>query len=251
MDLGFGISPTLIEWFRSKLGGEATGAEGPRVRLFVQGVNRWRDFDDWPVPGARSVNWYLRGDGGLSPEAPGADEGFDAFVFDPRDPCPTCGGDLAKPPTFTPGPLDQAPILGRRDVLTYTSDVLEHDVEVIGPVTAVVNGATSGVGTDWVVKLCDVDENGRTINVCDGIARTDPVRDAGPQPCSVDMWGTAMVFRAGHRIRVIVTSSDFPRYERNPNTGENPWEATVFEPALQRVFHDSQRASYVVLPVMG
>ena len=107
------------------------------------------------------------------------------------------------------------------------------------------------MGTDWVVKLCDVDENGRTINVCDGIVRTDPIRDVGPQSCSIDMWGTAMVFRAGHRIRVIVSSSDFPRYERNPNTGENPWEATVFEPALQRVFHDSQRASYVVLPVIG
>ena len=256
IDMGFGISPTLIEWFRSKLGGEPTGATiegvaGPRVRVFVQGVNRWRDSDDWPFPGTRFVNWYLRGDGGLSPEAPRPDEGFDAFVFDPRDPCPTCGGDLVKPPTFPPGPVDQSPILGRRDVLTYTSDVLAHDVEVIGPVTAVVYGATSGSGTDWAIKLCDVDESGLTINVCDGIARTEPVADAGAQRVAIDMWGTAMMFRAGHRIRVLVTSSDFPRYERNPNTGENPWEATVFEPALQRVFHDSQRASYVVLPTIG
>jgi putative CocE/NonD family hydrolase len=124
-------------------------------------------------------------------------------------------------------------------------------VTVIGPVTALIHGVTSGVSTDWVVKLCDVDERGRTINVCDGIVRTDP-GEAGTRVASqVDMWGTAIVFRPGHRIRVIVTSSDFPRYERNPNTGQNPWETTVLEPALQRVFHEGERASHVVLPTIS
>jgi putative CocE/NonD family hydrolase len=108
------------------------------------------------------------------------------------------------------------------------------------------------MGTDWVVKVCDVDPRGRTINVCDGITRSQPAETVGARvfECDVDLWATAMVFRAGHRIRVIVTSSDFPRYERNPNTGQSPWETTVFEPALQRVFHESARASRVVLPIV-
>jgi putative CocE/NonD family hydrolase len=253
LDMGLGISETLIGWFKSKLGQPVRPDDGPRVRLFVQGINRWRDEDDWPLSAARPEPWFLRAGGRLSPEAPGPDEGTDAFVFDPLDPCPTCGGDLVKPPTYAPGPVDQRSILGRRDVLVYTSDVLEHDVQVIGPVVARLTVATTGKGTDWVVKVCDVDPGGRTINVCDGIARSQPstTADGRPFECELDLWTTAMVFRAGHRIRVIVTSSDFPRYERNPNTGQAPWEATVFEPALQRVFHDSARMSCVVLPVVS
>jgi putative CocE/NonD family hydrolase len=245
------VSATLIEWFMSKLGGPAEGEESPRVRLFVQGVDRWRAEEDWPPMAATATRWYLRSGGRLSPEPPGMDEGFDAFVFDPRDPCPTRGGDLVKPPRYVPGPVDQGPILGRRDVLVYTSEPLQREVTVIGPVTALVHGATSGIGTDWVVKLCDVDERGRTTNVCDGIVRTDPGRAGTRVASEVDMWGTAIVFRAGHRIRVIVTSSDFPRYERNPNTGHDPWETAVLEPALQRVFHEGPSASHIVLPVIS
>jgi putative CocE/NonD family hydrolase len=250
MDMGLGLSPTLIEWFKSKLGGSSSSAEGPRVRLFVQGVNRWRDEDDWPVAGAVPTKWYLRAGGRLEPRPPGPEEGFDTFVFDPRDPCPTCGGDLVKPPRYPPGPIDQRRILERRDVLVYTSDVLDRAVTVIGPVSAAVHASTTGVGTDWVVKVCDVDPGGRTVNVCDGIVRTDPHRSDDPEVSTVDLWGTAMAYQPGHRIRVIVTSSDFPRYERNPNTGQNPWEAVVLEPALQRVLHDSLRPSHIVLPTL-
>jgi putative CocE/NonD family hydrolase len=251
LDMGPGISPMLIEWFKSKLAGTDTPAEGPRVRLFVQGIDRWRDEDDWPPAKARPTKWFLRAGGSLAPEPPTTDEGFDTFVFDPRDPCPTCGGDLVKPPRYQPGPVHQGPILDRRDVVVYTSQPLEHDLTVIGSVTAQICGATSGVCTDWVVKLCDVDEHGRTINICDGIVRTAADHGGRPSTSDVDMWGTAVVFRAGHCLRVIVTSSDFPRYERNPNTGQNPWEATVLEPALQRIFHDGQRVSFVTLPIIG
>jgi putative CocE/NonD family hydrolase len=117
---------------------------------------------------------------------------------------------------------------------------------VIGPVTARLHAATSGACSDFVVKLCDVHEDGRTFNVCDGIVRTG----AADGEWTVDLWATAIVFGRGHRIRVLVSSSDFPRYERNPNTGENPWEATVFESVRQHVFHDSRRASHLVLPVV-
>lgn len=254
MDFGDGLSPTLIEWFKAKLGAtELSGSpevDSPRVRLFLQGVNRWRDFDDWPPPSAEDVRWFLHGGGRLSPDPCAEGDSFDAFVYDPRDPCPTCGGDLVKPPGYPPGPIDQAPILQRRDVLMYTSEPLSEDVTVIGAVSAQITGSTSGVSTDWVVKLCDVGPDGRTYNVCDGIVRTPPGLPDEPAASTVDLWGTAIVFRAGHRIRLLVTSSDFPRYERNPNTGEDPWQAVVFAPVLQRVFHDSQRASFISLPTI-
>jgi putative CocE/NonD family hydrolase len=249
LDMGADLGSRQVAWFKAQLADEPPrDVDGPRVRLFVQGINRWRDEDDWPLARARTTEWFLQRDGGLSPVSPTSDDGDDSFVFDPLDPCPTRGGDLVKPPDFAPGPLDQAPILGRRDVLVYTSDVLERDVEVTGPVTARLFATTSGVSTDFVVKLCDVHEDGRTFNVCDGIVRTT---DAGIGPWTVDMWATSIVFLRGHRIRVLVSSSDFPRYERNPNTGECPWEATVFEPVLQRVFHDAERASAVVLPLVA
>jgi putative CocE/NonD family hydrolase len=249
LDMGADLGSRQVAWFKRQLADDPPAEiEGPRVRLFVQGVNRWRDEDDWPLARARATDWFLRRDGGLSPVAPAPDDGDDSFVFDPLDPCPTRGGDLVKPPDFAPGPLDQTPILGRRDVLVYTSDVLERDLEVTGPVSARLFATTSGVSTDFVVKLCDVHEDGRTFNVCDGIVRST---DNGLGPWTVDMWATSIVFFRGHRIRVLVSSSDFPRYERNPNTGECPWEATVFESVVQRVFHDAERASAIVLPVVA
>ena len=244
LDLGADLGTIQAEWFTSLLRPQPTEPDGPRVKLFVQGVNRWRDEDDWPPARARPMNWFLRSAGVLSPEPPGA-EGSDTFEFDPSDPCPTLGGDLVKPPAFPPGPLDQTPIMQRRDVLVYTSAVLDRDLEVIGPVRAFLHAATSGVCTDFVVKLCDVHEDGRTFNVCDGIVRTT----TPDGEWTVDLWATAIVFRRGHRIRVLVSSSDFPRYERNPNTGDEPWEATVFERVQQRVFHDAGRPSRVVVPV--
>ena len=248
LDLGADLGSIQTDWFAAHLGGGRAGepAAGPRVRVFVQGVNRWRDERDWPLARARPTPWFLRSGGGLTTVPAGADEDSDDYVFDPNDPCPTCGGDLVKPPDFAPGPQDQAAILRRRDVLVYTSQPLDRDLEVVGPVTAVLYAATTGVSTDFVVKLCDVHPDGRTFNVCDGIVRT--TSDAGEW--HVDLWATAIVFRASHRIRVVVSSSDFPRYERNPNTGVDPWEATVFEPVRQTVFHDSRRASHVVLPVV-
>jgi uncharacterized protein len=250
LDMGVDLGTIQVEWLKSHLCGDgpvAASGDDWRVKLFVQGVNRWRDEHDWPLARAAPTEWHLRSGGRLTREPPATDESDNSFAYDPLHPCPTRGGDLVKPPDFAPGPMEQAPILGRRDVLVYTSDALEHGVEVIGPVSARLFAATSGVSTDFVVKLCDVHDDGRTFNVCDGIVRTT---DNGVGPWTVDLWATAIVFRAGHRIRVIVSSSDFPRYERNPNTGENPWDATVFEPVLQRVFHDAVRASCVVLPVV-
>src|SRR4051794_2293366 len=153
IDMGTGLGVMQVDWFKQHLDGGAVTDDGPRVKVFVQGVNRWQDEDDWPIPRAKSTNWYLRDGGGLSTDAGGADDPYATFVFDPRDPCPTVGGDLVKPPMYRPGPIDQGPILDRRDVLVYTTEPLAHDVEVIGPVTATLHVATSGPSTDWTVKL--------------------------------------------------------------------------------------------------
>ncbi len=147
-------------------------------------------------------------------------------------------------------------MLGRRDVLDYTSGALAQDLEITGPVRAVLYVATSGRDTDFIVKLCDVHPDGRTYNVCDGILRLSfrdgqrrqPVTPGEMLRVEVDLWSTAMLFKAGHRLRVLVTSSDFPRYDRNPNTGELAHKAVRFEPALQRIFHGQDCASHLVLP---
>jgi putative CocE/NonD family hydrolase len=162
------------------------------------------------------------------------------------------------PGTYRPGPVDQAAILARRDVLVYTSAPLTAELEVTGPVSAALFTSSSAPSTDWLVKLCDVDPGGRTLNVCDGIIRAgaeaaggDPATEPGTVAChTVDMWATSHVFLPGHRLRVIITSSDFPRYDRNPNTGEPALDAAVTVPAVQRVFHDAERPSHVLLPVV-
>jgi len=259
LDLREDVTALHLRWFDQRLKGRPTGIdEEAAVKLFVQGVNRWRDEAAWPPARAVPTPWYLGAGGGLRPEPP-PDGGPDVYVYDPRDPCPTLGGNLLLPRTYPAGPVDQSPILGRRDVLVYTSEPLTRNLEVTGPVTAVLYAATSAPDTDWAVKLCDVHPDGRTFNVCDGILRAryrrsweapTLVEPGAVERYEVDLWATSQVFLAGHRIRLMVTSSDFPRYDRNPNTGALGIEATTTEPALQRIFRDRERASHVLLPVM-
>ena len=162
------------------------------------------------------------------------------------------------PRQYPSGPVDQGPLLHRPDVLCFTSAPLDRQLEVIGHIRAVLYAATSAPDTDWVVKLCSVDPDGRTLNVCDGILRASyrgsqserrPVEPGAVERYVVDLWATAIAFAPGERLRVLLTSSDFPRYDRNPNTGELGVEATASVPALQRIFHDRQHPSHLVLPV--
>lgn len=259
LDLREDLTRLQLRWFDHWLKDEDTGIDDdPPVKIFVQGANRWRAEQAWPLERAEPTSWYLHGDGALAPVT--ADKAAPrSYVFDPDDPCPTCGGALLMPGQYTPGPVDQARIIARRDVLTYTSAVLEQDMEVTGPITAVLYAATSAPDTDWVVKLCDVHPDGRTFNVVDGILRAS-YRNGTPRSLvepgavveySIDLWATSMLFGAGHRLRVLVTSSDFPRYNRNPNSGELGHEATELVPCLQRVFHGAEHASRIVLPVVN
>jgi uncharacterized protein len=261
LDLREDLTALQLRWFDRWLKDQRNGVdEEAPVKIFVQGINRWRDEAAWPLARAKPTRLYLRADRGLSWEGPGPAEPADAYSYDPSDPCPTCGGSLLMPGIYRRGPVEQGPILSRRDVLGYTGAVLERDLEVTGPVTFALFAASSARDTDWVVKLCDVHPDGRTFNVTDGVLRAS-YRESLAQRCPVEpgevvrydiaLQPTSMVFRAGHRLRVLVTSSDFPRYDRNPNTGELGVEATTFVTARQTIFHDGVRASHLLLPVLS
>ena len=183
--------------------------------------------------------------------SPAEAEQPDSFLYDPEEPIPSIR-------TFEdPGPRDYRATEGR--LLTYTSDVLESDLTVMGPVKAVLYGLSSARDTDWVVRLCDVWPDGRSMWVCDGILRARYRNSLERQELmvpgqvyrfEVDMWATAQVFQAGHRLRVQVTSSDFPWYDRNLNTGGPFGEEVSGQVAVNTVFHDTLRPSHVLLPVM-
>jgi len=208
----------------------------------------------WFEPPARSrqMPWYLGDNASFGPLPPSAESPPASYVYDPEDPCPTCGGTLLMPSHYTPGPVDQSPILGRRDLLVFTSEVLTDDLELAGAVTAQLYA-------DWMIKLCDLRPDGTTINICDGVIRTSyqvhqtgkPFAPGEVVQWNIDLLATAMVFQAGHRLRVIISSSDFPRYDRNPNTGEQAVTAVSSVSALQRIYHDERYPSQLLLPVIS
>jgi putative CocE/NonD family hydrolase len=241
-----------FDWFARTLGedGAAPEPDTGTVLLFVMGVNQWREETEWPLSRAVDTDFHLRAGGRLTREPPSTAEQAEEFTYDPMDPAPTTGGALFMTDDFRPGPLDQTAVEAREDVLVFTTEPLAEDLEVTGRVRAVLFAATDGPSTDWVARLCDVDENGVSRNVADGIVR---VRAATPGEAAehvVDLWSTSIVFRTGHRIRVQVTSSNFPRWDRNLNTGEPEENATTARVARQQVFHDPARPSRIVLPVV-
>jgi putative CocE/NonD family hydrolase len=258
-------------WFDHWLRGIDTGiVREPPVRVFVMGANRWRTADDWPIPGTRYVEHYfhsggransLYGEGGLDRRRPGA-EPPDSFVYDPRDPVPTLGGSTCCGEDITPvsmGPRDQRPAEWRPDVLVYTTPPLEADVEVVGPIKVVLWAASTAPDTDFTAKLVDVAPAGYAMNVAQGIIRAR-FRDAWDRPTllepgrvyryEIDCWSSANCFRAGHRIRVELSSSNFPQFDRNPNTGRPFGLDAELRAATQTVFHDAHRPSHIVLPVV-
>ena len=258
--LNVNLAQTQLEFFDHHLKGESAGDVAP-VRIFVMGANEWRDETDWPLAGAIPMRLYLRSGGELSREAP-ADEQPDEFSYDPRDPVPTAGGNTYLPGSgFFSGPRDRRSIEERPDVLVYTSEPLQDDLQVIGPVSATLSVATSAADTDFTVALVDVHPDGRAMGVVDGILRLryrhglDRQVLAEPDrvyEIEVDLVATANVFKVGHRIRVEVSSSNFPRFDRNPNNGGVIAAATAgdLRTARQRVFHDRDRASFITLPTV-
>lgn len=260
LDLKEDLTKLQLRWFDRWLKGERNGIdEEAPVKLFVQGENRWRDESSWPPARAENTTWFLHNNASLQQSAPSAEQTPISYVYDPNDPCPTRGGGSLLPPQYAPGPLDQTPILKRSDVILLRSAVLEADLEITGEVNAVLYASTSGRDTDWVMKLCDVHPDGKIIGVCDGVLRAsfrngesrELVEPQAIVRYDISLWSTSMLFKAGHRIAVIVTSSDFPRYDRNPNTGESPHTASKLEAALQKIYVDAAHASHITLPVIA
>lgn len=264
------LNELQIAWFDYWLKGRDSALlEGPPVRLFVMGENRWRDVEDWPPPGTRFVTYYLHsagrantlsGNGRLSQEKPG-DELPDIYLYNPQDPAPSNGGQsCCFHPAAAMGAYDQRMVEMRNDVLVYTTPPLEQDTEVTGPVRAVLWAASTAPDTDFTVKLVDVHPDGRAINLCDGIIRArfresleNPslIRPGEVYRYVIEVGVTCNLFRKGHRIRVEVSSSNFPTYDRNPNTGAWPKDAkpSAMAIATQTIFHEPGRESHIVLPV--
>ena len=254
----------LLSWFDYWLKDSQTGVmDEPSVRIFTMGDNRWRNLADWPPPNVHYVRYFLHsggkantlnGDGVLS-TVPPSDEPNDAFTYDPNDPVPTLGGNNLSIPL---GVQDQRPAEQREDVLVFTSEPLERPLEVTGPITAELWAASTARDTDFTAKLVDVRPDGYAMNLVEGIIRAR-YRESGSRPTpiepgraykyTIDLWATSNVFLPGHRIRVEVSSSNFPRYDRNPNTGAAFGQGTEQVPARQTVFHRGAMASHIVLPV--
>ncbi len=189
------------------------------VRLFVMGRNTWRDEPSWPPADVVTQRHFLRADGSLTADSPSAAESETEFVYDPADPVPTLGGQTVMRPFFASGPMDQTRIESRNDVCVFTSEPLSEELEVTGRVRVVLHAESSAPSTDWVARLCDVHPDGRSFNLCDGIVRV--AGQAGELARhEIDLWSTANVFLPGHRVRIDVTSSSFPRWDRNLNTGD-------------------------------
>jgi putative CocE/NonD family hydrolase len=262
---------TMSRWFDCWLKGANDGIrDEPAARYFVMGSNEWKQADDWPPPGIEYRRLFLHaGPAGLSWE-PAEGDHHASFLHDPDDPVPSCGGNTL----FNLSPLessgaeawedlnaqagsrDQRPIEPR--CLTFTSATLDHDLEITGPVEAVIYLSSTAVDTDIVVRLCDVYPDGRSMLLCDGIQRAryreSPFRSALLEPgriyeIRVDLWATGNRFRAGHRIRVVLNSSCFPRFDVNPGTGKSALESTARVKAENRVYLDRRRPSHILLPV--
>lgn len=247
-----GLPGSQLDWLQQAVDGEEVDGG---VSVFVMGSGRWVDLDAWPPP-ARPLRLYLssqaganslHGDGTLLTAPPPA--GRDRFRYDPDDPVPTHGGRTLGRAVPLAGPADQRVVEQRPDVLVYTSEPLDHDVTVIGQVVATVMFASDGASADVTVKLVDVWPDGRALNVVDSVRRV-PLEPGVAVPVEVTVGSTAQCFRAGHRIRVEVSSSNFPRLDRNPSTGEPAAEATRFEAAWQTVHHGGDLPSHVTLPVV-
>ena len=235
--LGFGLAHAR---------GEEPAPRAP-VRLFVTGDEAWRDFPSWPPPGYAPRRFHLNPRGVLAADPPG-ESTPDPYRYDPADPTPAVGGiRMAIGRGIKAGRVDNAVLEARPDVLTYTTATLANDVEVIGEVTAEIWFQSTLSHADVFVRLCDVDEGGRSVNVCDGLVSLTAAAEIG---CArVTLWPTAHRFKRGHRIRVQVSSGAFPRYNRNPGTGVPRGTAVTLRPADQHVHHDAAHPSAIVLPV--
>ncbi|HZS10182.1 MAG TPA: CocE/NonD family hydrolase [Blastocatellia bacterium] len=257
-----------LSWFDHYLKGADNGIDRePPVEIFYMGANQWQHEADWPIPGTKFTPWYIASGGEANSAAgngqlvagPPTGAASDQYSYDPNNPVPTVGGNNCCGTPTLAGPKDQRVIENRKDILVYTSQPLEQSLAIAGPVRMKLFASTDGPDTDWVVRLIDVHPDGFAMNICEGILRaryrkgTDKMELLRPGEVyefEIDLVGTANVFQPGHRIRVDVTSSHFPQFDRNPNTGEAFGSSDRVRVAKQTIFHSAQRPSQIMLPVV-
>jgi uncharacterized protein len=252
-------SGLMLRWFDNQLKGIDNGImKEPPVKIFVMGENKWRFENEWPLARTQFRNYYFHGrgmansrtgDGYLDVKLPGK-EPADKFIYDPADPVRTVGG---------MGPYDQQQVEMRKDILVYSTPPLKEDIEVTGPVNAVVYASSTARNTDFTAKLVDVYPDGRAMRICEGIIRADHRTPSGlPSNIepgkiykyTIDLWATSNVFRKGHQIRVEISSSNFPRFDRNLNTGNYFAADATMISAGQTVYHSEEYPSCIILPVI-
>ncbi|NJC66061.1 CocE/NonD family hydrolase [Planosporangium flavigriseum] len=265
------VDELQLGWFDHWLKGKRNQvSQDPAVRLFVMGANRWLRAGNWPVPGTEYRDYYLAsqgqansasGNGRLERAASsGKGAATDSYRYDPKNPVPSAGGHACcGPPTTPMGPAEQSAVEARNDVLVYTTEKLQRDLVVAGPVSVRLFASSSAVDTDFTAKLVDVQPDGRTMILNDGIVRAS-YRDSltNPSPITpgkiyqydIEVWPTANMFKAGHQIRLEISSSSFPAYDRNPNTGEAFGTSANTKVADQVIYHDPQHPSALRLPVL-
>jgi uncharacterized protein len=262
-----------LDWYDYLFKGKQNEfANGKPVRIFVMGLNQWRNEESWPLAQAKETRYFLEsggkaniaaGDGVLMSAVAGIPGSSpDTYVYDPANPVQTVGGPLCcDSPHLAPGPRDQKDVEGRQDVLVYSTPPLELSMEVTGPVTLDLFAKSSAVDTDFTAKLVDVAPDGKAINLTEGILRArfrestkgepKPITPGEVYEYKIDLWSTSNVFMKGHRIRLEVSSSNFPRFDRNLNTGKDDATDAEMVKATNTVLHDAAHPSALILPVVG
>ncbi|MCB1020255.1 MAG: CocE/NonD family hydrolase, partial [Acidobacteria bacterium] len=233
-------------------------ADDTPVRIFVLGENVWRDEKEFPLAREKRTPYYLRAGGELATGKPGAEKA-DEYTYDPANPSPTIGGRLCCGAAIPPGPADQSPNAGREDVVEFRTAPLTQGVEVTGEIKLELYASSSAVDTDFTAMLVDIDPEGYERLLTDGIVRAryrnstekaELITPGKVYKYEIDLWTTSNYFKPGHRIGLQVSSSNFPRFNRNLNTGETTAGATGMTKADQTIYHDAEHPSALVLPVI-
>lgn len=259
-----------LRWLNHYVKGEQNGEQTePPVQVFTMGINQWKDYKSWPPAGVKMTDYYFHsggsantaaGDGALSTAKPDREKP-DQFTYNPANPVPTYGGSTCCFPNIVPwGPMDQRKIESRDDVLVYSTPPLKQEVDLTGPITVHLFASTNAKDTDWTAKLVDVSPDGFATNLTDSILRAR-YRNSFVHPkllepgkvyeFTIPIGNTSDVFLKEHRIRLEISSSNFPRFSRNTNTGGQPETDAHYIVAHQTIYHDAAHASYVVLPVLS
>jgi putative CocE/NonD family hydrolase len=274
-DLDFGEQAFIdaraleLRWYDSWLKGIDTGIRNePPVKLFLMGKNEWRFENEYPLARTQYRKMFFHseghansrlGDGQLSWDSPRADSRPNNYHYDPENPVPSVGGSNCCGAPTPAGPVDQRAVESRGDVLVFTSDFLSQDINVTGPVKVVLHASSDGPDTDFVAKLVDVYPDGKAYNMAEGLlraryreslSRPKPLEPGKVYPMTIDLVGVSNLFQRGHRIRVDITSSHFPQFDRNPNTGDPFATSARIRVASQTVYSSKEHPSHIVLPVI-